>query len=240
MFRFFTDNIPDDRGYIYIEGPDYNHLKNSLRIRIGERIQIVSNEIIYDVEIDKILEDEIRAKIVRVDDKSYESPLKIHLYQGYCKGDKMDFIIQKAVELGVEEITPIITERTVVKIKKDRIQSKINRFEKIIEEAAKQSKRRHIPIIHPPIDIHLLDIKDKYTIVAYEEEEDSLKNLIQKDRFDFVNLIVGPEGGFSKEEIESLKEQGAHSASIGNRILRAETAALALVSILQYEKGDLN
>ncbi len=240
MYRFFTENIPDEKGIIVIDGPDHNHLKNSLRIRISEKIQIVSNDIIYDVEISEILEDCIKTKIINIDEKSYESPLSIHLYQGYCKGDKMDFIIQKAVELGVDEITPLLTNRTVVKIKEGKAQSKIKRFEKIIEEAAKQSKRKNIPIIHPPLSLGQLEVQDEYTIVAYEEEEESLKTILETDSINSVNVIIGPEGGFEKEEIEKLQGMGARSVSIGNRILRAETAALALLSILQYEKGDLN
>lgn len=152
----------------------------------------------------------------------------------------MDFIIQKAVELGVDEITPLLTNRTVVKIKEGKAQSKIKRFEKIIEEAAKQSKRKNIPIIHPPLSLGQLEVQDEYTIVAYEEEEESLKTILETDSINSVNVIIGPEGGFEKEEIEKLQGMGARSVSIGNRILRAETAALALLSILQYEKGDLN
>lgn len=240
MFRFFTENTPDENGIIQIEGPDYKHLKNSLRVKISEIIQIVSDDKIYEVEIIAILEDAIQTKILREDKKNYESPLSIHLYQGYCKGDKMDFIIQKAVELGVNEITPIFTKRTIVKLKKEKLPAKVDRFKKIMEEASKQSKRKRIPRIHSPISLSEIDFKDTFTIVAYEEEEQSIKEILQKKEIQSVNIIIGPEGGFDQEEINNLREKGVISVSIGNRILRAETAALSLLTILQYEKGDLN
>lgn len=211
-----------------------------MRIQISEIIQIVSDDKIYDVEIIDITEDAIKTKILREDIKNYESPLKIHLYQGYLKGDKMDFIIQKAAELGVNEITPLFTKRTIVKLRKEKLSAKVERFKKILEEASKQSKRKIIPNVNMPISLSDMDLNNTFTLVAYEEEEQSIKEILQKQDIRSVNIIIGPEGGFEQEEINYLKEKGAISVSIGNRILRAETAALSLLTILQYEKGDLN
>lgn len=237
MNRIFTDS-PPNQDVFSIEGKDAHHLLNVLRVQKDEKIEIIFNGQVYIAEIESIQSNCLDARIKEIDRTEYESPLKIHLFQSYLKSDKMDWVIQKAVELGVSEITPIFTKRTIVKLTPSKIKNKMKRFEKIIESAAKQSKRVITPTIHQACDLEELEFND-FTILAYEEENESISNILSKNDFHKVNIILGPEGGFEKSEVNLLASKNAKSVSLGKRILRAETATISLISILQYLKGDL-
>ena len=184
------------------------------------------------------------AKILHREFGNHEPPISIILYQGLPKSSKMDFIVQKATEIGVKEIYPIITNRTVVKIDNNKKEkNKVDRWNKISEEAAKQSKRDIIPKVNSVLSFkEMINIlKDEENIlVPYENQEGiGIKDIIKKISNKKIHVIIGPEGGFEEEEIEELKDIGSNTVSLGPRILRTETAGIVALSILLYELGDM-
>jgi len=167
-----------------------------------------------------------------------ESPLKITLIQGISKGDHMDITIQKAVELGVNELIPLICERTVVNLKGDRLEKKIRHWNGIATSACEQSGRNHLLHIHPPKKLSVLSLnEDEAGFILQPTAE---KNLQTQETPKAVSIMIGPEGGFTDEEIELSIEKGFNEVRFGPRILRTETAAIASVSIIQATWGDLN
>ncbi len=235
-FRNQNDKIDDK---ILIRGEDYNHIKNSLRLGVGDIIHQVIDDKIYVTVIESIKPNEIICKITGEDSVEYESNLNITLYQAILKSDKNDYIIQKATELGVNRIVFIETERTVVKLDKNKWNKRKTRYEKIALEASKQSKRTYVPEIEGLLNIKDIEKSDdSLNLVFYENEDKSLKDAL-KGYNDNINIVIGPEGGFSDSNIELLKEKGYISVSLGNRILKADTAPICALSILQYELGDI-
>ena len=244
MYRFFEDETRLRDGKIYIFDENYRHIVRVLRIDAKEEFEVVLGETIYLVQIDEEREDHIVCKILAEKKGENESPLRLRIYQGLPKSDKLELIIQKTIELGVVSITPFKSKRTVVKWDEKKEKKKIKRYEEIAKAASKQAKRDYIPEIKPLMDFKdLVEVVDQgATILAYEIEGRPMKEVLkeveelgQKD----VNVIIGPEGGFAPEEVELLRAKGAHVVNLGNRILRTETAAISLASIIQYELGDL-
>lgn len=244
MHRFFvsSDQIKDKE--IYITGEDVNHIRDVLRCRPGEKIEVVCSGTVYLSEIIDIGNKKISLKILNTRKGENEPDIKIYLYQGLPKSKKMDFIIQKAVEIGVGKIYPIITERTVVRINnKKKEKKRLTRWSKIATEAAKQSKRDKLPelgnILKFEEMIKLLE-GEKNIIIPYEvEEKEQLKKTLENIDGGKIHLIIGPEGGFEEEEIDKLKNIGGKTVSLGPRILRTETAGIVAMSILMYELGDM-
>lgn len=179
--------------------------------------------------------------VVRVDnvyDKNKESNINIHLYQSIAKSDKMDFIIQKATELGAVSITPIISERTVVKLKSDKIDSKMEHWQKVAISACEQSGRNFVPKVNNPIKLSNISFDKKSISVTLDPTANStIKKLPKNSNY---SVFIGPEGGFSDAEVKLLKTLGSQRISLGPRILRAETAALTTIAALQLEFGDLS
>ncbi len=244
MDRFFVeaDQIKDKS--IFIVGDDVKHISGPLRLGIGDKIEVVSEGYLYIGIIENLTKKEVELRIIGCYKDKKEPIAKIHLYQGLAKGSKMDYIIQKGTEVGIDKITIVEMDRSVSRISSDKKKvSKLERWRKIAEEAAKQSKRGKIPEVVDAIssDDMILELKNKKNIlVAYEEEEKiSIKNVISKITEEEINIIIGPEGGISKEEINQLKNVGAKTMSLGPRILRTETAGLVMASILLYELGDI-
>lgn len=243
MHRFFInqDQIKDNT--IKIIDKDLKHIKDVLRLNVGDKIELISNGHVYIGEIGEINSKYIEVNIRKNFPGKNEANIDIILYQAIAKGDKMDYIIQKSVELGVKEIHPVDTHRTVVKFRDEKKKKKrLNRWQSISEEAAKQSKRDIIPKVNPIINfeemIGLLE-KEENIIVAYEGEENlSLKNVLEKE-MDKVHVIIGPEGGFEDFEIEALKNINGKTVSLGPRILRTETAGIVVSSVILYEFGNL-
>lgn len=240
MHRFFVDQ-PIINGEVKIYGDDYNHIKKVLRISENEKIEIVSLKKLYYGNV-KVCCEYILVYNLEYIDENTESSIDIHLLQCVVKGEKIDFIVQKAVELGVHDITLVNSKRCVAKFDEKKQIKKIERFQKISYEAAKQSKRMLIPKIKGIIDIkEVVEFaKNNIVLVAYEEDKNiSLKDTINKIKKENNNseiyILIGPEGGFDKEEIDYLINNGVYSVGLGARILRAETAGLCLISILQYE-----
>lgn len=243
MHRFFVDKSQIDECSVIIIGKDVKHIKDVLRLKKEENIEIICDGFVYVCRIEKIEKDRIETAIVDRKAGVNEPKVDIVLYQGLAKGTKMDFIFQKNTEIGVKEFYPVVTHRSVVKIKEmDKEQKKISRWNSIVEEAAKQSKRDYIPIVKNIVTFDkMIDIlkKEKNIIVPYEDEKsysirEGLINMTGK-----VNIVIGPEGGFEQEEIQSLKDIGGKIVTLGNRILRTESAGLVTSTIILYEFGDI-
>ena len=243
MPRFFvkTNQIKDNE--IIVIGEDVKHIKNVLRKQIGENIEICNQETgkTYKCEISEIQEHEIKNQIIE-EISSQDSKIKVDIYQGLPKADKMELIIQKSVELGVNAIIPVEMKRCVVKLDSKTEGKKIERWQKIAESAAKQSGRNTVPEIRNVIKVEeIAKLKDLYDviIVCYEnEKENYIKNellkLKNKEEVQ-IAIVIGPEGGLEEKDVEYLKQNGAKIVTLGNRILRTETVALNLLSIIMYE-----
>ena len=251
MPKFFikTENLKENEE-IWITGSDVNHIKNVLRKKIDDKINICNSDTQknYECVIKNIEENKIVCKILDEVKSLAESNLNITIFQGLPKSDKMELIIQKATELGVKTIVPVITKRTVIKLKDKDKQNKVDRWRKIAEVAAKQSGRDIIPTIENIINI--ADIKfdefDKIFVLYENEEKISIKDEIEQLKNDNkeelnIGIVIGPEGGFAESEIEQLRlNQNVSVVTLGKRILRTETVALVVSGILMYELGNLN
>lgn len=237
MFNFFVDIMPYENVY-EITGKDYNHIKNVLRMKIGEQIIVSFNGKSDLCAISRISDDIVYAEIIEKDFKDSELPLEIYLFQGLPKSDKMELIIQKTVELGISKVVPVEMKRCVVKLDEKKKNSKTARWQAIAESAAKQSKRNVIPTVSNVITYkeflefaHELDL----LIVPYENEKGmiSTKEALGKIKPGMkIGILIGSEGGFEDGEIEAVKKIGADIVSLGKRILRTETAAITTVSML--------
>ena len=246
MPKFFVAENQINNNKITIIGNDVNHIKNVLRQKSGDKITIcdISKEQDYLCEIDKIEEKSIDCNIIEKLENNTESNVKVTIFQGLSKADKLELGIQKSVELGAYDITPLQMKRCVVKLnEKDKLK-KIQRWQKISEVAAKQCGRNIIPKINNIVNVkEVCNLCNEYDIVliAYENEKENtlkkeLKNLKKLDKEEIkVAVIIGPEGGIAPEEIEMFEENGAKIITLGNRILRTETVALSVLSIIMYE-----
>jgi len=244
MQKFFVEENQIDKDNIIITGTDVKHIVNVLRMQKDEMIQICEKNTMknYIVKIEQIQKEKIITKEEDKLDATVESNVQIDLYQGLPKADKMELIIQKTIEIGVNKIIPVDMIRCVVKLDDKEANKKIDRWQKIAQAAAKQSKRDKVPVIENKIKIK--DIISKINnydmfIIAYEEEKtQTLKQVLNKieDKEKYrIGILVGPEGGIDYKEIEELKQNGALSVSLGKRILRTETAPITMVSNIIYE-----
>lgn len=242
MYRFFEQENALKSDSLYLNSENTHHILNVLRMREDELFEVVIDKKVYLGNFTKKEGESLVVNVKDIYEDTNESKIKIHLYQGLPKSDKLELIIQKCIELGVSEITPFTSSRTIVKWDVKKESKKIKRYEDIAEAAAKQSKRGYIPKINGVIDFGMLieQIKDNVSILAYENRGNSLRNVLRDEASKNINIIIGPEGGFSEQEVESLAENGAKVVHLGNRILRTETAAIALVAMIQYEIGDVN
>ncbi len=242
MYQFFVpaENIHDNR--ILIEGSDVNHIKNVLRMQVGEEIA-VSNGIDgkeYRCGIVALSDTVIECELRFIKEDGVELPSKIYLFQGFPKGDKMELIVQKSVELGVFEIVPVFMKRSVVKLDAKKAANKVTRFQAIAEAAAKQSKRAIIPRVHECMTMKQaveyakeLDI----VLVPYELADNMLKTRQIMESLkpgQSIGFFIGPEGGIAEEEIAMLQGIDAKPLTLGKRILRTETAGLTVLSWLVY------
>ncbi len=248
MYKFFVKDEQIQKDIITIKNEDVNHIKNVLRIEINENIQIcnIKNSQNYLCKVIEENTNYIKCEIIKLISQTTEPNTYIHVFQGLPKFDKMENIIQKLTEIGVCEITPLIMERCIVKLDKSAEEKKIERWRKIAEVAAKQSKRDVIPLINNCTNIKNMynNIKDyDIVITAYEEEnEQRVKDVLEKYK-NLENLkvaiIIGPEGGISAEEIKELRNNNSKIVTLGKRILRTETAPIVLASIVLYELNDI-
>ena len=243
MYQFFIqpDSIKEEE--IWIADPqDVNHIRNVLRMKKGEKVSLCceAKGKEYICSIEEIESDIVKAAIIDINGESRELPVKITLFQGLPKSDKMELIIQKAVELGVAEIVPMATKRAVVKLDAKKAAKKVSRWNTIALSAAKQAKRGIIPEVCEVRNFKdiLEEVQDtEFMLVPYEEAKgmQESKELINKaNGKKSIGIIIGPEGGFEKEEIEQLKAVGGKTMSLGKRILRTETAGMTVLSILMF------
>lgn len=246
MDRFFVEkkNVNLENNTCIIEGEDVKHISKVLRCRVGEELEICDNDNNeYICEITSIDKSEVQLNIMDKVDIKRESDLKIKVYQGLPKGPKMEMILQKLTEVGVDEIILVQTKRTVVKVEDKKEDKKIERWERIIYEAAKQSKRGKIPKLRGILSFKeaLSDMgKNDLNIAPYENERTkSIKQAIKGQDINNIGIFVGPEGGFEDTEIKDIEDIGGQSVSLGPRILRTETASLVASSIVLYELSDL-
>lgn len=246
MDRFFVEkkNVNLENNTCIIEGEDVKHISKVLRCRVGEELEICDNDNNeYICEITNIDKSEVQLNIIDKVDIKRESDLKIKVYQGLPKGPKMEMILQKLTEVGVDEIILVQTKRTVVKVEDKKEDKKIERWERIIYEAAKQSKRGKIPKLRGILSFKeaLSDMgKNDLNIAPYENERTkSIKQAIKGQDINNIGIFVGPEGGFEDTEIKDIEDIGGQSVSLGPRILRTETASLVASSIVLYELSDL-
>lgn len=238
MPKFLISSSQIRGSTVVIKGGDYKHITKSLRLKPGESVTLVDDSgMEHDAVLTSIDGGQVVAKIVSSREASTESPIEIILCQGLMKGHKMDTVVEKATELGVSSIIPVVTERCDV-----RSTGRLDRWRRIAREASKQSGRYICPNITQPMSLSnvlLLRTEGVEGIMLYEKSGTSLKELGEK-RCSNVLLLVGPEGGFSREEAESAAEKGFSLCGLGKRILRTETAGIVCVALAQYIWGDLS
>ena len=242
MHRFF---IPKPyKQEMQITGRDAHHIIDVLRMAPGDRLQVVADDGISFVgEITAAGTNTVTVLAREILRETHEPDVRISLLQGLAKGEKMEFIIQKAVEIGVTDIFPVAMEHSVVVLDSSKAEKKTERWQKIAEAAAKQSKRDSIPVVHEVMTLDQILQKGKWDLllVAYESENQvSLKEALQAHKeAKTVGVIIGPEGGLSNEEVEAARKQGGIAVSLGRRILRTETAGLVAATAILYETDNL-
>lgn len=241
--RFFADRCIDDRAYI-TDTDEIKHITKVMRLRAGERVEIIAGpDKEYLAEIKEISNSEIELAIIEEIKKKRELDCRITIYQGIPKGQKMELIIQKATELGVYRIVPCDLKRCVSSIS-EKEDKKIARWQKIAHEASKQAKRLSVPAIENTMEIDEIidDMKSNQINILFYESEDNLmlKDCLRRitssgQKTVSAGIIIGPEGGLEECERAALCEAGAESVSLGDRILRTETAAIYGAAVLAYE-----
>jgi len=241
MPKFFVESHQIEQKSIHLTGEDAKHIKTVLRAREGEEITVCDGlGTDYFCRIAS-LEDGVTAEIIGSEVCQSEPKTKITLYQGLPKADKMELIIQKCVELGVDRIVAVSTERCIVKLDKKE-EKKLERWRKIAEAAAKQSSRGKIPEIAPKVLRFSQALDEAKTldgaIIPYEKEEDrGIRSFVEEFSGKEIGVFIGPEGGFTEEEIQSAQDAGVLPITLGKRILRTETAGMTTIAILLYELG---
>lgn len=248
MHRFMV--VPDNiqNGKITISGDDLKHLKQVLRLGPGDTIHVFDGSgIEYEAIILSTDKNIAVAEIKATFHSETEPQTRVTLFQGIPKGEKMELIIQKSVELGIHRIIPVITSRTVVKLDKKESEKKAERWNKISREAAKQCRRAYVPEVSEVIGFdEALEKAEDFTAALFLYENEGKKCLKERlkcyniNKIKDIALFVGPEGGFTLQEVENCTNSGCNIVSLGKRILRAETATISVLSIIMYEMGELN
>ena len=238
MYQFFVKEEQIGKDFITITGPDVNHMKNVLRMKPGEAVRISSDTgKSYQCSVLELTDTFIQLDILDSEIAGTELPNRIFLFQALPKGDRMEYIIQKAVELGVYEIIPVVMKYCVVKLDPKKAKAKVARWQAVAESAAKQSKRSRIPTVHPLMHFQeaaAYAMQCGCRLVPYENErgmQATAQALQTIQPGTSVSIMIGPEGGFSAEEIDALRND-MQIISLGKRILRTDTAAIAMMSLL--------
>ncbi len=265
MHRFFLDEIINENKVFIKEQSDINHIKNVLRIKENEKIEIVDkdyNEYIATIDFNFESSEKILLNIVKQIDVKRESDINLCLFAALLKSDKFEGMISQATQIGVNEIYPLITNRTIVKVKDSK--KKVDRYNRIVSEVSKQCKRIKIPVVNDILNLKTIIKEDKYNeifndfdliILCYELEnkkdinsaiyefirENNVEDIYELKRKKElkVGVVIGPEGGFEDEEVKYLLREKTKVVTLGNRILKAETASLLILSILQHRLGDI-
>ena len=247
MPRFFVQKEQIEDGIVSILGDDAHHISRALRMAAGECITVCDMQSFeYECELTDFLPDRVLAKVLTSRQSDTEPPYRAHIYQALPKGDKLDSIIQKAVECGAASITTFESERCVVKVKADAEGKKTERRQRIATEAAKQSGRGLLPAVHPTlsfVDAIRQASKADIPLFCYEGEDQKTLSAVLKEHkanqrkgeIPEISIVIGSEGGFSLAEVRAAKEAGLISVGLGKRILRTETASSFALSCLVYE-----
>ena len=245
MYQFFVEpgQIDVENRRVVIEGGDVNHIKNVLRMKVGEEIAVNNGQDgrEYRCGIVSLHEDRIICQLRFIKEDSVELPVKVYLFQGLSKGDKMELVIQKAVELGVHAVIPVAAKRCVVRLDEKKARAKVLRWQGIAQAAAKQSRRGIIPAVSEVMSFEgavklasSMDVK----LIPYElaQDMDKTRQLIESLKpGQSAAVFIGPEGGFEEQEVELAKEAGIVPVTLGKRILRTETAGLAVMAWIMYQ-----
>lgn len=242
MYQFFVEPQQIQGREILIRGGDVNHIKNVLRMKVGEELSVKTgaDDREYRCAIAAFEEDFIRCELRFIKEDGVELPSRIYLFQGLPKADKMELIVQKAVELGAFQVIPVATRRSVVRLDEKKAAAKTARWQAIAETAAKQSKRGVIPQVCPVMSWkqaleYAGDIPVKLIPYELAENMDRTRELIEGlEPGQDIAVFIGPEGGFDEEEIEAARAAGAIPVTLGRRILRTETAGMTVLSWLVY------
>ncbi|MCR4956531.1 MAG: 16S rRNA (uracil(1498)-N(3))-methyltransferase [Lachnospiraceae bacterium] len=245
MYQFFVKEQQISEQKVYIEGNDYNHLKNVVRMKVGEtfRVSTLDSNKNYMCSLKGFENERAVGEILSEDESGTELKGSIVLFQGLPKGDKMELIIQKAVELGVHEIVPVRMKNCVVKLDEKKAKAKVARWNAISLAAAKQSKRSLVPTVHEVVSLKEameLGKSNEINLVPYENEEgiQGSKNVLsQIEPQHAVGIFIGPEGGFDEEEITLLRTK-MQTISLGKRILRTETAAITAMALVMMQMEE--
>ena len=242
MQHFFVTADQVEEEQIRINGTDVNHICNVLRMKQGERLKISDgNNRTYLCEIDSLGREEVRCRILESELPDTELASRIVLFQGLPKADKMELIVQKAVELGVGAIVPVATKRAVVKLDQKKAAKKVQRWNSISMSACKQSGRSRVPEVAEVVDFQeALRMAGKldHVLIPYELAEnmkETRRVLSSIEKGQSVGIFIGPEGGFERQEVEAAIEAGAVPVTLGRRILRTETAGLCMLSVLMFQ-----
>lgn len=240
MPRFFTQTISAEGGII--SGDDAKHISRVLRMKVGELLTACDTKgYDYDCLIESLSDREVSLRVLEVRSSQSEPDVRVSLYQAMPKGDKLELIIQKAVELGVDSITPVMTRRCVSKPDSKSMAKKLERYNRIALEAAKQSGRGKVPQVCPMLDLpQALDemAQTSCPILFYENATAPAKQVIDGAGKE-IAVFIGSEGGFDESEVELAIQKGCQVLSLGKRILRCETAPLAALSIIMFETGNM-
>jgi 16S rRNA (uracil1498-N3)-methyltransferase len=243
MYRFYIGKEQIQGDTIYIENSDVNHIRNVLRLETGDWLVACDGQgTDYVSRIRSVSPERVELSVEKIQETGTELDTRITLFQGIPKKDKMELIIQKAVELGAYEIVPVMMKRCVVRLDGDKkAQKKQERWQMIAEAAAKQCDRGIIPRVHAPVTMEqAFDMATslEYNMIPYELQdgmEDSRKIVEEACTKSSVGIFIGPEGGLEKQEVEQAVTFGAHPITLGKRILRTETAGMALLSIMMFQ-----
>ena len=248
MLHLFADPSDVQDELLTITGPEVNHIRNVMRLKPGEEISVSiggdGKEYRYGIE--SYTEDSVLCRLRFVKDKEVELPVKVLLFQGLPKADKMDLIVQKAVELGAAEIIPVSMERCVVKLDAGKAAKKTARWQTIAESAASQSRRSIIPRVLAPMSmkeaVEYAKEQTEVRVIPYELQEDdgSVKQYLESlKEGQSVSIFIGPEGGFEKNEVEQIVTAGGVQATLGKRILRTQTAPVAALTAIMLLTNNL-
>ncbi len=242
MYLFFVDGGEIGENEARITGPDVNHIKNVLRMKPGDKLRISDGErLCYNCQIRDLEEEAVSLSLLSKDEDGTELPARIVLFQGLPKGDKMELVIQKNVELGVFRIVPVAARRSVVKLDPKKAEAKVRRWNAISESAAKQSKRTVIPEVSAVLSFkEAVDQAGDFDcrLFPYEHAEgmEETRRLLSEVKPGMrIAVFIGPEGGFEEEEVEYARAKGFTPITLGRRILRTETAGMALLSALMFQ-----
>lgn len=243
MRRFFVAPEAVQGDTVYFDAQLSHHMGTVLRLSVGEQVTVCAGEgLVYVVELEQFTKDAVQGRIVEQLEQQQDTNVQLVLYQGMPKGDKLELIIQKCTELGISEIIPVETSRSIVHLDSGKAAKKLERWQKIAQEASQQSKRIQVPTVNKYFTwkqcVAQLAQDEGLTLVLWEDEHTQsmkgfLRSLPQPPQK--INLVIGPEGGLSEEEVLELREGGAVTVSLGKRILRTETAGMAALAMLNYE-----